>query len=425
MYWSDGAQIVPPHDSGIAAAILEVGPAREVPILEPSAARDRGLIRELPEDVGRRYLDRVLALRRRPREGTDFGIVYTPLHGVGGSWVEAVLAEAGFAAVSTVPEQGEPDGAFPTVRFPNPEEPGALDLAFALAEREKADLILANDPDADRLAAVARDASGALRPLTGDEVGVLLGHYLLTEGPPRSRPPLVLTTIVSSQQLGAIARTLGARFDAVLTGFRWVGNRAMQLEAQEGLEFVFGYEEALGYSVGSLVRDKDGVSAALLFAELAGWCRARGTDVHAHLEAVQQRHGVYLSAQRSFTLPGVSGAEQIRSVLAAFRSRPPAGIGASRVTGVRDYQQGTVGRGGEESPTGLPRSNVIAYELEDGSRVTLRPSGTEPKIKYYFEVRVDPGPDEAVAGARERGRQALETLIGAFLDEAGRRGQPL
>jgi len=160
----------------------------------------------------------------------------------------------------------------------------------------------------------------------------------------------------------------------------------VQLEAEEGLEFVFGYEEALGYSVGSLVRDKDGVSAALLFAELAGWCRARNTSVPAHLEQLQQRHGVYLSAQRSFTLPGVSGAEQIRTVLATFRARPPERVGPKQVTGVRDYETGTVRRAGGESATGLPRSNVIAYELEDGARVTLRPSGTEPKIKYYFEI---------------------------------------
>jgi phosphomannomutase len=272
---------------------------------------------------------------------------------------------------------------------------------------------------------VVLDEAGKLRQLSGDEVGVLLGYYLLTEGPPRERTPLVLTTIVSSQQLGVIAGELGARYDETLTGFRWVGNRAMQLEAEAGVEFVFGYEEALGYSVGALVRDKDGVSAALLFAELAGWCRSRGSSVLAYLGEIQQRYGLYLSAQRSFTLPGLSGAELIRSVIEAFRSRPPESVGGRRVEGVRDYASGVVNRAGTHTPTGLPRSNVLAYELEEGARITLRPSGTEPKIKYYFEVRVALQPHEAPADARERGRLVLEELVAAFLETARERGQPL
>jgi phosphomannomutase len=235
----------------------------------------------------------------------------------------------------------------------------------------------------------------------------------------------VLTTIVSSQQLGRIAGALGVRYDETLTGFRWVGNRAMQLEAEAGVEFVFGYEEALGYSVGALVRDKDGISAALLFAELAGWCRARGESVLSYLEQIQRRHGLYLSAQRSFSLPGLSGAEQIRGVLEGFRSRPPESVGERRVSGICDYARGVSMRDGEECASGLPRSNVLAYELEDGARITLRPSGTEPKIKYYFEVRVSLVPDETPAAARERGLRQLEELVANFIELAGERGQPL
>src|SRR4051812_36166782 len=214
VYWQNGAQIIPPHDTGIAAEIARVGAAREVPILTPAEARAQGLWRDLDDSVGRAYLAAIAAQERHAGgPGRDFAIVYTAMHGVGGVWVRDALAQAGFARVHLVAEQFEPDGAFPTVRFPNPEEPGALDLSLALAEASSAELILANDPDADRLAVVARKADGKLTPLTGNEVGVLLGHYCLTETRPRPARASVMTTIVSSPQLGVIARDLGALYD--------------------------------------------------------------------------------------------------------------------------------------------------------------------------------------------------------------------
>jgi len=423
VYWENGAQIVPPHDAGIAAAIEAAGRADRIPVLTLEEARRRGLVRSLGEEVGRRYIEGVLGLRRNPGLGTDLGIVYSAMHGVGGSWVAASLREAGFSRVFPVPEQQEPDGTFPTVRFPNPEEPGAMDLALGLAEREAADLVLANDPDADRLAAVARDADGALRSVSGNEIGVLLGHYCLTQGDVPARP-LVLTTIVSSQQLGVIARDLGARYDETLTGFRWVWNRALELEQAEGVRYVFGYEEALGYSVGQLARDKDGIGAALVFAELAAWCRSRGRTVFDYLEEIQRRHGLFLAAQRNHTFPGVSGAATISGIMEGFRERSPGEIGGLGVVSLKDYGRRVHRRDGGELPLTLPKSNVLAYELEDGSRVTLRPSGTEPKIKYYFEVREPIQGNEPVTRARERGAARLDRIVSAFEALARERGQP-
>ncbi len=415
VYWGNGAQIIPPHDQGIAGEIEAAGPAREVPLLAPDEGRRRGLRREIGEEVGRAYLDAILGLRRHRGPAEGLGLVTTALHGVGARWLRQALREAGFTMVHEVAEQREPDGGFPTVRFPNPEEPGALDLAFALAERTRADLVLANDPDADRLAVAARDPTGALRAFGGNEIGVLLGHYLLTRTQPPPARPLLVATIVSSAQLGAIARDLGARYEETLTGFKWIANRALEVEGAEGATFVFGYEEALGYAAGTAVRDKDGISAGLVFADLAAWCASRGTTAWGYLEEIQRRHGLYLAGQRSFAFPGAEGLLAIRRIMDGFRASPPTAIGGLAVARAKDYQRGVAG---------LPASNVLAFELLAGSRVTLRPSGTEPKIKYYFELRVEAGAGETVAAARARGRARLDHLAEDFLALARERGQP-
>ncbi|ADO74135.1 phospho-sugar mutase [Stigmatella aurantiaca] len=414
VYWGNGAQIVPPHDQGIAAAIDAVEPANQVRLLPPAEARARGLWRDIPESMGEAYLEAILGLRLHGRGAEALSVVYTAMHGVGGVWMERAMKAAGFSRFHPVAEQQQPDGTFPSVRFPNPEEPGAMDLSIAAAERHKADLVLANDPDADRLAVMARDKDGALRMFTGNEVGVLLGHYLLTQGPKQAKPH-VATTIVSSVQLGQIAHELGAAFDEVLTGFKWIANRALEREHSEGTRFVFGYEEALGYTVGSVVRDKDGVSAALVFADLAAWCQSRGVTVVGYLEEIQRRHGLFVGAQRNFTFPGSEGAQTIARIMEGFRREPPKRVGAYAVQTVKDYKTGALR---------LPPSNVIAFELEGGGRVTLRPSGTEPKIKYYFELKEIPLGAEPLAQARSRAEGRLRTVIDAFVALARERGQP-
>lgn len=414
VYWSNGAQIIPPHDKGIAAAIDAVEPANVLPRMPFEEARRAGRVHLLPPELGRAYLDAILALRVHPDGGgKDLTLVYTAMHGVGGEWVVRAFRDAGFTQLHPVPEQQEPDGAFPTVRFPNPEEKGAMDLSRALAERVGADLVLANDPDADRLAVIAREADGSLRALSGNEVGVLLGHYLLTQR--RAAHPLVMTTIVSSVQLGAIAQALGAAYGETLTGFKWIANGALERARSGPADFLFGYEEALGYTVGTVVRDKDGIGAALVFADLAAWCRARGATVVGYLEEIQRAFGLFLSDQKNLTLPGAEGQATIAAILKGFRDAPPTAVGEVQVTEVRDYQQGV---------NGLPRSNVLAYVLADGSRITVRPSGTEPKIKYYFELRETLGPSEPLEQARARATQRLAALQRAFLELAHARGQP-
>jgi phosphomannomutase len=415
VYWSNGAQIVPPHDKGIAAAIERVEAANKVPLMDPDQAREKGLIRLLGAEVGKAYLDAILAQRRHPGGTSDLSIVYTALHGVGGAWVEDAFLGAGFPGLQIVKEQHTPDGAFPTVRFPNPEEPGAMDLSLGLAVEKQADLVLANDPDADRLAVAIRDSAGKYRMLTGNEIGVILGHYLLTQTKPAPKKPLVITTIVSSPQLGVIAKELGALYDETLTGFKWIANRAMEREEKEGATFLFGFEEALGYTVGTVARDKDGVGAALVFADLANWCQRRGVSVLDYLGEIQRRHGVFVAKQVNFTFPGTEGAKSITSIMEAFRKSAPDKIGEHKVESVVDYERGA---------RGLPASNVIAYELPRGSRVTLRPSGTEPKIKYYFELREDPSADEPLEVARQRAMKRLDALVDAFVALAKERGQP-
>jgi phosphomannomutase len=354
----------------------------------------------------------------RPGAGDrSLRIVYTPMHGVGDALARRALSDAGFSDVTSVPEQRQPDGAFPTVAFPNPEEPGAMDLAFALAKKIDADLVLANDPDADRLAVAVRETGEptGYRQMTGNEVGVLLGHYLLTEKV-SPRPHAVLTSIVSSPLLGRIAQSLGARYEETLTGFKWIANRAIELE-REGCEFLFGYEEALGYCVGDLVYDKDGISAALLVAELAAVLREHRSTLLDELDAIFRSWGVYASKQVGVTRKGARGVAEISAVMSRLRASRLRRIGDQEVVAFADYQAGelTDMRSGATTPLSFPPSNVLTFHLASGSRVIARPSGTEPKAKFYFDVREEVRAGEPVASAKARAQVAIDTLADAFL----------
>jgi phosphomannomutase len=419
VYWENAAQIVPPIDARIAAAIALAPPARAVerPPL-PVLAR-RGLVTDAPGDADRAYLDAVRRLAVH-KTGGDRGlsIVYTALHGVGDTLVRKALGEAGFARVTSVPAQQKPDGDFPTVAFPNPEEAGAMDLAFALAKATRADLVLANDPDVDRLAVAIAEGDG-YRQLTGNEVGALLGHYLLTERP-ATRPRAVIASIVSSPLLGRVAADLGVHYEETLTGFKWIANRAIAL-GHEGYEFVFGYEEALGYCVGDVVYDKDGVSAAVLVAELAAVLRGRGETLATALDAIWRRWGVHTSTQVNVTRPGAAGVVALRSMMDALRAAPPRALGGDEVVALADYRAGlrTDVRSGLLAHLTLPKSDVLALELASGSRVIARPSGTEPKAKFYFDVREDVARGEPVRDARARALSRMQRLGEAFLAALG------
>jgi phosphomannomutase len=327
------------------------------------------------------------------------------MHGVGHRIAIRALARAGFEGVAVVPSQVDPDGAFRTVSFPNPEEPGAMDRVLATAAETGAELVIANDPDADRLAAAVRDPSGAYRVLSGNDLGALLGSDLIEHAESGGRRKLAVTTIVSSSLLSRIARDKGAACRETLTGFKWIADAALRGE-REGLAFVFGYEEALGYAAGSLVLDKDGICAAVRLCELARFLKARGRTLLDELDRLLVAHGLSHQVQWSVSLPGATGQQRISAAMAQLRASPPGAIAGSRITRVLDALSGEERVLGEVRPCGLPRSDVFALQAEDGSRLTVRPSGTEPKIKFYLELIGRAASPAEVAPARA----ALEAL---------------
>ncbi len=414
VYWDNGAQIIPPVDKGISTAIAKVGDLRELPMPSLAEARESGQLQLLGEDMERRYLAAIKELVLRPEIGRNLTIVYTPMHGVGGKLAMQALSQAGFTLVHKVAAQFEPDGAFPTVRFPNPEEKGAMDLSLALAREKDAELVIANDPDADRLAIAVRRGPGDYLQLTGDQVGALLGYFLLTERK-AERERLVVTTVVSSTLLGQMAKELGVRYAQTLTGFKWIANRAIALEKESKVDFVMGYEEALGYCISTIVRDKDGISAAAVFAELAAICKSRGKTVLQYLEEIYRRFGYFKSLQHSLVLPGASGAAQIQQIMKRLRSSPPAAIGKTRVLSTTDLSVGIKRSSAGEEKVDLPPSDVLVFELEGAGRIIARPSGTEPKAKFYLELREAIAAAESFEAAQRRADERAQALLRDFL----------
>jgi phosphomannomutase len=397
VYDANAAQIVPPVDAEIADAIERVGAAADVARCEGALEGESERAEPIEAAWCERYIDDILGIRPQVEADRDLCIVYTPLHGVAGRLTERALAAAGYAEVHTVPQQAEPDGRFPTVAFPNPEEPGALDLALALAGDVEADLVLANDPDGDRLAVCLPGPDGWVQ-LTGNQIGTVLGDFLL-EQYAGAAPPLVVSSIVSSPMLAAVAGARGARCEATLTGFKWIANAALDLEAAEGLEFVFGYEEALGYTVGRLVRDKDGISAATVFADLVAWDRSRGSTVIEHLERLYRQHGLWVSTQLSVLRPGERGAAEIAAAMDILAECRPAALGGFAVSEVTDFRTGA-----EERPRWLPESPLVVFELGARGRALVRPSGTEPKLKIYVDLCRHLSEGEELGGAEAAAR---------------------
>jgi len=399
VYGANAAQIIPPVDTAIAAAIDEVGPAVDVPRLEGVFAGSSDLVIPVPEEIFESYREEVYGSRPNPQT-SDFRIVYTPLHGVGARILNRLCAQAHHSGIITVPEQAEPDGRFPTVSFPNPEEPGALDLALALAEKEQAALLIANDPDADRLAAAVPSA-GEGRLLSGNELGVLLGDYVLRYWRD-SQPPIVVNSAVSSPMLGEIARKRGARHEVTLTGFKWIINAGLILEARGEGRFAFGYEEALGYSIGRTVRDKDGISAALVLCDLVAEERAQDRTLLDRLHDLWGEVGLWVSAQHSIGRPGPTGQEEIGRAVEMLAEKTPTTVGGHEVVSVTDYRVDADSR-----PIWLGEQDLIEIRLTDAGRVLVRPSGTEPKLKIYVDLRGDPGSDPD-AGHRHLTARAAE-----------------
>ena len=403
VYWSDGAQVVPPHDTGIIEEVRKVsGP---VNAMNMSEAGEKGLIKLIDREIDDAYREMVVGQSLNPdlvkERGADLRVVYTPLHGTGLIPVETVLSELGIKAI-IVPEQRDPDGEFPTVEFPNPEIAPALDLALKLARKKQADLVMATDPDADRLG-IAVPVDGEWVLITGNQLGALLADYIFRTRKEQGRlpaNPAFVNTIVTSVFQNRIADSYGARSFRVLTGFKFIGEKIRQFEADSTHSYVFGGEESYGYLIGTSVRDKDAVSAAAMTAEMALWNQSRGMTVMDHLKELWARFGYWQEMLISRYFEGQKGQEIMSNLMTSLRDEPPASIASIAISAILDYREGTtrnIADGSIDRDIHLPSSNVLQFVLEDGSMVTARPSGTEPKIKFYASCRSEMGdnPDAA------------------------------
>jgi phosphomannomutase len=411
VYWQNAAQIIPPHDRGIAEEIARAPRARDIPRMTLDGGRAAGLLFDASSMIDR-YLEALDALRFAPDAPVaDLSIAYSALHGVGDRIFQRAFSRRGYRRVASVREQAEPDGAFPTVAFPNPEEPGALDLVLLLAMENGSDVVLVNDPDADRLGAAVRRKDGALVVLNGNEIGALMTEHILSRDRDQSQNRLVMATIVSSQLVRRMTEKKGVRYAETLTGFKWIANGAIDLERETGARFVFGYEEALGFCVDGIVRDKDGISAALVLAELASLLKAEGRTLLDELERIRRAYGFFKSRQKSVTLPGQEGQKRIEESMARLRKDPPFTIADIRVKSVWDLSAGvrTNADGSSHTVEGWS-GDVLVFDLEDGGRICVRPSGTEPKIKFYFEVVEPLQESEPIDLAEARGKKRLESL---------------
>lgn len=387
VFWSDGGQVTSPVDKEIVAEVNRIGSPAEVRFVP---GEDAGIIRTMGEDVDSAYLKDILSLTLSPESvarHNDIRIVYTPLHGTGVRLVPRALGMLGFKNVFHVPEQDVNDGDFPTVKSPNPEEPTALKMALETAERNSADIVLATDPDADRVGVAVRDGNGKMILLNGNQTASILTYYILTRwkelgklscrnepGMLSCRNPYIVKTIVTTGLLKAIASDFGVRTYDVLTGFKYIAELVKENEGHA--VFVCGGEESYGFNVGEFVRDKDAVISCSMVAEAAAWAADRGKTLYGLLEEIYSKYGYYREKLLSYTMKGKSGLEKIASLMAKFRAVPLKSVGGAPVARVIDYA--------EPEKTGLPSSNVLQYVAEDGTVLTVRPSGTEPKIKFYI-----------------------------------------
>ena len=400
-YGPDGCQIATEAADAISAAIAEVDTFADVKIRDFDEAVEQGVVEWIGEDVLDRYIDAVEACSvARPEDGgaASLKLVYTPLNGTGLECVSRILERVGITDVTVVPEQAEPDGNFPTCPYPNPEIREALQKGIDLAEQVHPDLLVATDPDADRVGIAVKDGDDYLL-LTGNETGVLLLDYVArltkeSEGAEAMKRKVAVTTIVSSVMVDAIAAAYGFEVRRVLTGFKYIGGVIGELEAAgEPERYMFGFEESYGYLNGTHVRDKDAVDASMLICQMAQYYKAKGMNLADAMRALYEQHGYFLNKTLSFSFPGVEGGERMKSIMAGLREQPPATIAGIAVEGVVDYAEGI---------NGLPSANVVEFDLEGGNKVIFRPSGTEPKVKaYLFAKRATREDAEGLLGELE------------------------
>ena len=397
VYWEDGAQITPPHDKGIMDEVKKVTDYATVKTMGKEDAKAAGLYQNIGADIDDPYIEELksLVLRKDCIDAVakELKIVYTPLHGTGNIPVRRVLKELGFEHVYVVPEQEKPDGEFPTVSYPNPEAEEAFQLGLKLGREVDADLILATDPDADRLGVYVKDAqTGEYHSLTGNMSGCLIGDYVISQRKEQEGLPAdgaFIKSIVSTNMADAIAKYYGIALVEVLTGFKFIGQKILEFENTGKGTYLFGMEESYGCLTGTYARDKDAVVASMTLCEAAAYYKTKGMTLWDAMIAMYDRYGYYKDDVKSITLKGIEGLEKIQKIMNALRENAPAKIGSYKVVSARDYKTDVIKdmETGAETPTGLPSSNVLYYDLTDDAWVCVRPSGTEPKVKFYYGVK--------------------------------------
>ncbi len=414
VYWEDGAQIVPPIDGEIISEVNAITDYSTIKMMDLEEAINKGLYNVVGEELDRKYIDTLKSLVLNPEiikeTAKDLKIVYTPLHGTGNIPVQTVLKELGFENLYVVPEQEKPDGEFPTVSYPNPEDPKAFALAIELAKKVDADIILANDPDADRLGVfVKKNTNGEAEyeMFTGNMSALFIAEYELSQKKEKGILPengAMVTTVVSSDLTKAMAKEYNMKLFEVLTGFKWIGEKIKQFEqAGRKYEYVFGFEESYGCLVGTHARDKDGIVAVMATCEAAAYYKSKGISAFEQMDNIYKKYGYYKEGQIALTFKGIEGAEKIKSIMDKLRNNPPTELAGLKVLEFRDYKENIIKdlQTGETHETGLPNSNVLYFGLENSSWCCVRPSGTEPKIKFYCGVCTD---------SNEKSTQQLEAL---------------
>ncbi|MGM0501317.1 MAG: phospho-sugar mutase [Bacillota bacterium] len=416
VYWDDGAQVVAPHDKGIIAEVNAITDFNEVQTISKAEAKEQDLFEIIDTSLDDKYIKTLKDLSLNPeviKEVTeDLNIVYTPLHGTGNVMVQRVLDELGFKNVHVVSEQEQPDEDFSTVEYPNPEEPAVFDLAKDLAAENDAELMMANDPDADRVGIAVKDKQEQWKFLNGNQVGVLLTEYIVNSLEEIPDGATIIKTIVTTEMINPIAEKYGLDVMNTLTGFKYIGEKIKEFKAGKyDKEYIFGFEESYGYLYGTHARDKDAVGAAMLIAEMAAYYKAQGSSIYEELMRMYEEYGYYKADLESIRMPGKEGQEKINAMLADLRENSPQEINGQQVVVKKDY---LVGKSydletGAESELDLPESNVLQFELADKTLVTVRPSGTEPKIKFYFSVVGDSA--EKAENKLEEVKKAVMNLV--------------
>ncbi len=397
VYWEDGAQITPPHDSGIMGEVKSISDWNTVKTMDKAEAEKAGLFQVIGKEVDDAYMaelkKQVLHMDAIEAEGKNLKIVYTPLHGTGNIPARRILKELGFENVYVVKEQELPDGDFPTVSYPNPEAAEAFELGLKLAKEVDADLVLATDPDADRLGVRVKDKNGEYHDLTGNMSGCLLANYEISQKKAinGSLPEdgALIKTIVTTNLADAIAKGYGVKLIEVLTGFKFIGQQILGFEQSGKGSYLFGFEESYGCLIGTYARDKDAIVATMALCEAAAYYKTQGKTLWDAMIEMYEQFGYYKDAIQSVTMKGIEGLQKIQEIMNSLRQNPPAEFAGHKVTAVRDYKADTVTdvATGAVKPTGLPNSNVLYYELTDDAWVCVRPSGTEPKVKFYYGVK--------------------------------------